>query len=427
MMENASNQKLSVKQTFAALKHRNFRLFWSGQAISLIGTWMQNIAQAWLVLELTKSAFWLGVVSALQFTPMLLFSFYAGTLIDRWSKRKILLFTQTLSAILALILAVDVQLHTVTFWHVLIIATLLGLTNTLDAPTRQAFMIELVGKQDLMNAIVLNSSIFNGARIIGPSIAGFVISALGIDLCFYLNAVSFIPVIIGIAMIHLVNQSTTSLSSPSVHPGVWDEIKEGLRYVIKTPIILAPILLMAVINIFALNFNVLVPLYARNVFKIGAAGFGFLMSANGVGAIIGAIILAARSGQHKATPKAKTLIMAAAALCLFELMIVPVKSQFIAYFLLTLVGFSMITFSTNTNSLIQIRTPDNLRGRVMSIYTFVFMGLTPFGSFMSGWAADSWGAPTALGLGAILSLGFIGVLVLRYKNIFNPGEFKPEL
>lgn len=426
MMENASKQKLVIKQTFSALKHRNFRLFWTGQAISLIGTWMQNIAQAWLVLELTKSAFWLGVVSALQFTPMLLFSFYAGTLIDRWSKRKILLWTQTISAILALILAVDVQLHTVAFWHVLILATLLGLTNTMDAPTRQSFMIELVGKQDLMNAIVLNSSIFNGARIIGPSIAGFVISVLGIDLCFYLNGLSFIPVIIGIAMIRLVNQTTTPLSSPSVPPRVWDEIKEGLRYVIKTPMILAPILLMAVINIFALNFNVLIPLYARNIFKIGAAGFGFLMSANGVGAIIGSIILAARSGQHKTTPKPKTLVMAAGALCLFELMIVPVNNQFLAYFLLILVGFSMITFSTTTNSLIQIRTPDNLRGRVMSIYTFVFMGLSPFGSFLSGWAADSWGAPAALGLGAVISIGFIGVLSLRYQSIFKPGELKSK-
>ncbi|MGE5581707.1 MAG: MFS transporter [Bacillota bacterium] len=405
----------TLQQTFAALKHRNFRLFWTGQAVSLIGTWMQNVAQSWLVLELTKSAFWLGVVSALQFLPMLVFSLFAGTLVDRLPKQKMLIFTQTFSAILAFTLALDVQFHTVVLWHVLVIATLLGMTNTLDMPTRQAFMIELVGKQDLMNAIILNSSIFNAARILGPSVAGFVIAKLGMGLCFYLNAFSFIPVIGGIIMIRFVNRP--SIISPQERPGVLPEIKEGLRYVYRTPVIFAAVLLMAVINIFALNFNVLIPLYARNVFKIGAQGFGLLMAANGIGAVVGSIILAA--GSYRRTPKVGTLVVASSALCVFELLLVPVKSHLLAYLLLSLVGFSMIAYTTTTNSLIQVHSPDNLRGRVMSIYTLVFSGFTPFGSFLSGWAANLWGAPPAMGLGAIISLLFIGMMVF-----WSPEAFK---
>jgi MFS family permease len=416
-MDDTPQKKTTLKQTFAALKHRNFRLFWMGQAISLIGTWMQNIAQAWLVLELTKSsAFWLGVVSALQFLPMMLFSLHAGTLVDRLPKQKMLIFTQSASAILAFALAIDVQLHTTALWHVLVIATLLGVINTLDMPTRQAFMIELVGKEDLMNGIILNSSIFNAARIVGPSLAGFVIAQFGIQLCFYLNAISFIPVIIGIAMIHLTLQ-------PNLHKldtesfGVWHEIKEGLRHVIKTPVIFAFMALLAVINIFALNFNVLIPLYARNVFKIGAQGFGFLMAANGIGAVVGSIILAARSGRKP--PKTKNILLAATVMCILELMIVPIKNHLFAYFLLALIGFSMIAFTTSVNSLVQVQTPDNLRGRVMSIYTLVFVGLSPIGSFLSGWAAHIWGAPASLGWGAVISLGFITILIFRYPTIFK--------
>jgi MFS family permease len=416
-MNDSSRKKPTLKQTFAALKHRNFRLFWSGQAISLIGTWMQNIAQSWLVLELThSSAFWLGVVNALQFLPMMLFSLHAGTLIDRFSKKKMLLFTQTASAILALILALDVQLHTAALWHVLVIATLLGVINTLDMPTRQAFMIELVGKEDLMNGIILNSSIFNAARIVGPSLAGFVIGKLGIALCFFLNAISFVPVIAGIAMIR-VNSSAPSPEIPLNNSQVRQEIKEGLHYVFHTPLILACMALLAVTNIFAFNFNVLIPLYARNIFNIGAQGFGLLMAANGVGAVLGSIILASKSGNR--TPKARTIFLAATIMCLFELAIVPLRLITITDVLLAGVGFSMIAFTTSVNSLIQVQTPDHIRGRVMSIYTLVFMGLSPIGSFLSGSAAHLWGAPATLGIGAIIPLVFIGALILRYPRLIK--------
>ena len=263
---------------------------------------------------------------------------------------------------------------------------------------------------------VLNSSVFNAARIIGPSLAGFVIAKLGIDLCFYINAISFIPVIAGIAMIRLIKQPTFQQPSPQ-STGVWPEIKEGLRYVIKTPLVLAFMALLTVLNIFAFNFNVLIPLYARSVFKIGAQGFGLLMAANGIGAVVGSIILAAHSGRK--TTKTKNIMLAAAAMCVFELMIVPIKTPLLAYLLLALVGFSMIAFTASINTLIQVQVPDNLRGRVMSIYTLVFVGLSPIGSFLSGWVAHIVGAPATLGLGAIICLAFIFLLIIRYPTIYK--------
>ena len=242
------------------------------------------------------------------------------------------------------------------------------------------------------------------------------IAQFGIQICFYLNAISFIPVIVGIAMIRLT-QHPNLHESATKNPGVWHEIKEGLRHVIKTPVIFAFMALLAVINIFALNFNVLIPLYARTVFKIGAQGFGFLMAANGIGAVVGSIILAARSGSKPL--KTKNILLAASIMCILELMIVPIKTPLLAYFLLALVGFSMIAFTASVNSLIQVQTPDNLRGRVMSIYTLVFVGLSPIGSFLSGSAAHIWGAPASLGWGALISLIFIIILLFRYPTVFK--------
>lgn len=398
----------------AALKHRNFRLFWAGQCISLIGTWMQNVAQAWLVLEITKSAFWLGVVSAVQFLPVLVLSLYAGTLIDRFPKKQMLIFTQTTLMVLAFILAVDTWMHTVALWHVLILAGVLGIANTLDMPTRQAFMIELVGREDLMNAIVLNSSIFNAARVVGPTVAGMAIAGVGIDWCFFINAVSFLPVITGITMIRLSGHPTAAAKQEKT--GVWPEIRAGLSYVRNTPGILMPILILAVVNVFTMNFNVVVPLYAKDVFHSGAGGFGFLMSANGLGALIGAAILAAKSRNG---PSARTLVAGGVGIGIFELAITPMKSFAVVYLLLMLVGVCMITFTTTANSLVQVQAPNHLRGRVMSIFTLVFAGLSPIGSFLSGSAAHAWGAPVTLGLGAGISLVLVLALVLRNREFLQ--------
>ena len=392
---------------FASLKHRNFRLFWIGQCISLIGTWMQNIAQSWLVLDLTKSAFWLGVVSMIQFLPPLLFSLHAGAMIDRVSKKKLLIVTQVAMMTLAFFLSIDVLTHTVRLWHILIAAGLLGLANTFDMPARQAFMVELVGKDDLRNAIVLNSSIFNAARVLGPTVAGIIIAQLGNSLCFLLNAISFLPVIAGIAMIRLDSKPCETRISAA---GVWHEIRDGLNYVRGTPVVLAAIGLLAVINVFALNFNVLIPLYAKNVFHGGARDFGFLMSANGVGALVSSLILAMRSQEQ---PTLRNLVVAALALSLFELLLAPIHNFALAYLLLISVGFTMIAFTTTVNSLIQFQTPDHLRGRVMSIYTLVFNGFTPFGSFLSGSSSHLWGASLTMGLGGFISLIFIIALMIK--------------
>lgn len=408
MSDSTVNKKPGLSQAVAALKHRNFRLFWMGQCVSLIGTWMQNMAQAWLVLELTKSAFWLGFVSTIQFLPMLTLSLYAGTVIDRFPKKTMLLLTQGVMAALALILAVDTMLDTVALWHILIMAGLLGIANTFDMPTRQAFMIELVGREDLMNAIVLNSSIFNAARIVGPSIAGFLIDVLGIGWCFFLNAVSFVPVIAGIAMIKLNRKQAPEIREQT---NAWQEINTGLNYVKSTKNILVPMAILSVISIFAMNFNVIIPLYTKTVFHGGADKFGFLMAANGIGALIGAAFLAARSSGG---PKFRTLAAAALGMCFFELLLVPVKTYVLAYVLLILVGLCMIAFSATTNSIIQVQTPQHLRGRVMSIFTLIFAGFTPIGSFFTGTAAHAWGAPATLGLSALISLVLITGIVIYY-------------
>jgi MFS family permease len=267
------------------------------------------------------------------------------------------------------------------------------------------------------NCNVLAGSRFNAARIIGPSLAGFMIAKLGIAPCFYINAVSFVPVIAGIVMIRII-EPPVSLPTIPENRNIRLEIKEGLLYVVKTPVILIIMTLLAVVNIFAFNFNVLIPLYARSVFKIGAQGFGVLMATNGIGAVLGSIILAAHSGDKRQQPK--RIVLAAGCMCIFELLMVPVHSQLLAILLLALVGFSMIAFTTSVNSLIQVQTLDNIRGRVMSIYTLVFMGLSPIGNFFSGWAAHIWNAPVSLGLGAVISLGFIILLIIRYpRNLFS--------
>lgn len=412
--ETLNKNTIKFSDAMAALKHRNFRLFWTGQCISLTGTWMQNMAQAWLVLELTKSAFWLGVVTAVQFAPMLLFSLSAGTLVDRFPKRKMLLFTQAGLALLALILASDIWLHTVRLWHILIVAGFLGVLNTLDMPTRQSFIIELVGPRDLMNAIVLNSAVFNGARVLGPSLAGLAIAKLGIDVCFFLNALSFLPVIAGIASIRTQKEFDPPVIAD--RKGILSEIRTGISFVKNTPGVMIPISILIIISIFTMNFNVIVPLFAKNVFHQGAQGFGFLMSANGLGALLGSVVLAVKSARM---PRLRTLIAAALGICLFELLLAPEKIYGLAYLCLFLVGVCMITFTTTCNSIIQLQTPNHLRGRVMSIYSLVFAGFAPIGSLLTGTTAHAFGAPVTMGLQAGAGILLILAIVLRNRAVLR--------
>ncbi|HHW41075.1 MAG TPA: MFS transporter [Syntrophomonadaceae bacterium] len=389
----------------AALKHRNFRLFWSGQLISLMGTWMQNMAQGWLVLQLTNSPFLLGLVSAVQFLPLLLFSLVAGVAADRTPKRLMLLATQCGSLILALILGLLTLFNVVRYWHVVILAGLLGTINAFDTPTRQSFVIELVGKKDLMNAIVLNSSAFNAARVIGPALAGLAIGKLGMATCFLLNAASFLAVIAGLL---LMSVPDVAYDSPE-EKMVLKKIGEGLCYIWKTPLILRTITLTALLSIFSMNFSVLIPVLARNTLGRQAEGYGYLMSAMGIGAFAGSLVLALLS--HRG-PRRRLLLSGALGLCVFQLFLSLNRSYPLALLFLGLMGWSMITFVSTVNTTLQLNVPDNLRGRVMSVYSLVFLGVTPLGSLFSGGIAHMGGAPAGLAAGA--GMGLLSLAVVMF-------------
>ncbi len=403
-------QEASVINTiFRSLRHRNFRLFFSGQLVSLIGTWMQNVGQAWLVLEMTHSSFKLGVVSALQFAPMLFLSFFAGPLVDYFSKRKIIIVTQTIQMLLAFTLAILDFTGVVQYWHVLILATLLGIVNTIDMPARQSFIIEMVGKEDLMNAIAMNSSIFNAARAVGPAIAGLLIGAAGTVLCFFVNGLSFLAVLWGLL---LMKFESAPASEPRTYHVV-EDIKEAMRYIKATPVVMVTILLVAVVTIFATNFTVLVPVFARQELHRDATAFGFLLSSFGIGALIGAVSLAVLS-RHG--PKPAILLGGGMGLSLTLLMIGLQKTYGITALLLALSGWCMVTFFGMANTTVQLNTEDRLRGRVMSVYTFTFGGLTPFGSLFAGTVAHWIKAPLTFALGGLIcGIVFLIVILKRQK------------
>jgi MFS family permease len=368
---------------------------------------MQNVGQAWLVLELTHSSIKLGIVSALQFLPMLFLSFPAGVLIDYFPKRMIIIATQTVMMFLAFTLAVLQWTGVVQYWHVLFLATILGVANTIDMPTRQAFIIEMVGKDDLMNAIALNSSIFNAARSAGPAIAGLLIGALGTGACFFVNGLSYLAVIWGLWLIRFNEPRTTRQGTYHI----MSDIREAMRYIRKTPVVMVTILLVAVVSIFGTNFNVLVPVFVRQELHRDATAFGFLMSAFGTGALIGAVSLAALSREG---PKPAFLLGGGIALSLILVLIGNQNSYAWTALLLALAGWSMVTFFGMANSLIQLNTEDRLRGRVMSIYTFTFGGLTPFGSMFAGSLAHYFGTPLTFAVGGGISgIVFIVVIVKR--------------
>ncbi|WP_258359993.1 MFS transporter [Moorella sulfitireducens] len=398
-------------QALAALKHRNFRLFWCGQLISLMGTWMQNMAQGWLVLQLTNSPFLLGLVNAIQFIPLLVLALVAGVVADRVPKRRLLIITQSSLMLLAFTLGILTLTGLVRYWHVLILACLLGVVNSFDMPARQAFVVEMVGRDDLMNAIALNSSIFNAARIIGPALAGLVIGRLGMAASFLLNAASYVAVISGLLLIRVPGES----KSQQVETRILEKIGEGLAYIRRTPVILQAITLMASLSILVMNFNVLIPVLARNTLGQQAEGYGLLMSASGIGAFAGAMMLAVLS---KNGPQRRLLLGGATGLCLFQLFLAFTRSYPLAFLLLVFTGWSMITFTASVNTTLQLNSPDNLRGRVMSVYALVFGGVTPIGSLFSGSIAHHWGAPAALATGAMLGILSLIIIVvgLPYKK-----------
>ena len=380
---------------FSALHYRDFRLFWFGQLISLSGTWMQSVAQGWLVYSLTKSPFYLGLVAAAGSLPILLFTLAGGIVADRFRKRNLLLMTQALSIIPALVLGILTDINLIAVWHVALMATLLGTVNAFDIPARQSFFIELVGRDNLMNAIALNSAAFNGARMIGPVIAGMTIAYIGLPSCFYLNALSFIAVIIALSKINIRGEIKESSN------GFIRDFTEGIQFMKSNPEIYRIILLIAVFSLIGIPYITFLPVFAVEVFRTGPKGLGFLVSAAGTGALTAALSLA-----FKGDIKDKNRVMSISALCFsFSLFAFSLSKNFyLSIVILIFIGWGIVSFLATVNSFIQLSVPDNLRGRAMSVYALVFLGTAPLGNSLLGVLANSFGTTRAVSISAIFCI-----------------------
>ncbi len=380
--------------TLRALRHRNFQLFFSGQLISLTGTWMQSVAQAWLVYRLTKSALLLGTVGFASQIPVFLFAPVGGIVADRVNRKRLVIATQTASMILASILAwLTLRGHlNVHVWPVFVLAGLLGVVNAFDIPGRQSFLIDMVGKEDLMNAIALNSSMFNGARVVGPAVAGILVARIGEGWCFAANAISYIAVIIGLLLMKVRSVPRISNRSPI------EDIIEGFRWVNRTKVIRSLLLLIGLVSLVGMPYTVLMPVFADKILHGGARGLGILMGATGVGALFGALTLAAKTGV-KGLGRWVTLTCASFGISLFLFSFST--SFWLSAALLLPAGYSMMLQMACSNTLIQTIVPDHLRGRVMSVYSMMFMGMAPFGAFFGGALANRLGAPVTVAAGGV--------------------------
>jgi MFS family permease len=382
--------------TFAALRHRNFRLFFVGQMISLIGTWMQRIAQSWLVLQLTNSPFLLGLVGMLQWLPVLCFSLLGGVIADRVSKRDMLVLTQTMQMLQAFVLGALVLTGVARFWHVAALAVALGIASAFDMPTRQACIFEMVEGADTMNAVALNSTIVNVARLLGPAIAGVAIGWVGMAWAFLANGVSFIPVIVALLAMRVPRAEVVHATESIVA-----HLQEGLTYLRRTPAALQVIVLLAVQSVFALNFTLLTSVLSKDVLHAGAQGFGFLMSAQGAGALVGAITVASLA--HLG-PRPGILYGGAALLGAAEIALAMMRQFPTAALAIGIAGGSMVLFTASVNTTLQLNAPNHLRGRVMAMYALVMGGFTPFGALLAGSIAEVWGAPGAFLVGGSVGL-----------------------
>lgn len=390
-----------------ALNHRDFRRFFAAQLVALVGTWMQTVAQSWLVLSLTDSPLLLGLVGTLQFGPILLFSIFAGAVADRFPKRRLLLVTQLVLAAQALALAALVASGQVRYWHVGCLATLVGLANALDMPTRQALVADMVGKADVVNAVALNSAAFNAARIVGPGIAGVLIARAGMVPAFVVNACGFLIVVAALLTVRVEGAPRRRGG------GVLAEVAEGVRYAARTPAIRLVLGLLFVVSICVFNFTVYVPLLARNVLGLGADGFGFLMAALGVGAVCGALAL----GMQGAGLPSFRRMTVAAALALGGLMALgAARTVPVAAALLFFTGFFGITLVASCNTWLQLAAPDDLRGRMMSLYALVWGGVFPIGAFCVGAISEAWGVSTAFVVSATFGLVALAGLVLWWRG-----------
>ena len=385
---------------FSALRHRNFRLFWSGQLISLVGTWMQNIAQSWLVLTLTGNPFMLGVVTAAQFAPILVFGLFGGIVADSLPKRRTLVATQTVAMVLAFLLAFLTLTHTVQVWQVILIAFALGCSSAVDMPTRQAFVIEMVGREDIGNAVALNSASFNAARIVGPAVAGILISMFDIGIAFLLNGLSFLAVIGSLlAMRPGELRPAVRTAIPRTARAVAANLAEGLTYVRRTPVVLLAVGVVGLVSTVAMNFGVVIPAFARDVLGTDADGFGFLMAAAGVGSLMAALTIAFRG-----RPDPRVIVAGAAVLGILEIALGFTRAMPFALVCMFGIGAGAISMAAMANTTIQLNVPDALRGRVLAVYATVFAGSTPIGGLAFGALAAAVGAALAIAIGGAIAL-----------------------
>lgn len=400
---------------FVSLRHRDFRIFWIGQCVSLMGTWMQRTALVWLVYTITNSPFKVGLVGVAQYLPILLFTLFSGAIVDRFSKRRLLIVTQSLLMLQALALALLTFFHCEQYWLLLLLCTALGLTTTVDMPARLSFFMDLVGKEDIMNAVSLNSTIVNLARIIGPAAAGIVMELGGASVCFFINAVSFLAVIFSLTRIKTVEKP----SFPRTQNVVAD-VKEGLDYIRGSEMLVINVIFLSVLCTFAMNSDVIIPVFARTVLGMGAGAYTRLLSAVGLGSLIGAVTMAglARYGVRKwflpAAAAGETIILIAMGLC---------RSYGLVLVMVTLLGILNLMFLNSGNSIFQLYAPEKYRGRVMSVYALITVGSTTFGNFYAGvvmQAFGGWAGWPLCGIAAGLSLW----LLLRKKRAVLESWFK---
>ncbi len=392
-------------QAIRSLRHRNFQLFFSGQLISLVGTWMQSVAQSWLVYRLTGSSLLLGLVGFASQFPVFLVAPIGGTIVDRHNRHRLVIATQVVSMVLAFILAWLTLSGRVQVWHIFVLAALLGVVNAFDIPGRQAFLVDMVGRDDLMNAIALNSSMFNGARIIGPAVAGIMVAAVGEGWCFFANAVSYLAVIAGLLMMKVRIYEPPARSASTL-----ENIVEGFQYVRQTGPIRALLLLLGLVSLVGMPYAVLMPIFADRILHVGATGLGLLMGATGLGALLGALMLAAKQSLRGL---GKWVAVCAVGFGVSLVAFAFSSTMWLSLVLLMPVGFTMMVEMASSNTLIQSMVPDHLRGRVMAVYSMMFMGMAPFGSFFAGALADRVGAALTVAIGGVACIAGSALFAAR--------------
>ena len=395
---------------FRALRHRDFRLYFGGQFVSLIGTWMQSVAQGWLMHRLTSSPMMLGLLSFAQFIPVLPLALHAGVIVDRIPRRTLLLWTQSLQLLQAVLLALAVATDLVRPWMVLVFAFVYGIVNTFDLPARQSFVVDLTGKEDLPNGIALNSAAFNAARILGPAVAGVLVASVGEAGCFAFNALSFVAVIVSLLMMRPLPRIESSAPRASVA----ETLREGLSYAWATPTIRQLLVLLSVCAGFGFQYNVLLPVYARDVLHAGAHEYGWLFSAFGAGSLIAALRMAV-TRERWALRRHLVIGLVTGAVGLLGFAWFHTLPAMIGF--AALAGFGLILYVASTNTLIQLTVEDRYRGRVMSLYTLFFVGTAPFGALLAGFIAQQAGAPVATTVCAVVLLGGALWVSMRLREI----------